>query len=336
LVNRSGLFFLVLVCHVRLCAQDVVAPEEPVNYCNSNVCGQPRPKAFEIGYARVVDFGVRTRGTENDSLRFDGEVRRNRRLDIKLRVPLLNKPAWKLSLGFAYSAENYSFERVSGPGADLLKQLEDRPLRSISTTLYAARYFKHTFLITRSKASLDHDGIESPSRGKNPIKYTLAVVFGWKRSDNTAYGAGVAFSYLLGKGQVLPVLSFAHTFSPRFGIEALLPQSVRGRFNLGEKNLLYVTADVEGANYNILFDGGGLDGTYFLERSYLRAYARLEHELHDWLWCGVEAGLGHTLNLSLATDHGVDRGRTVINTHVNDALFFGASIFIVPPRKMMK
>ncbi len=305
-------------------------------FCTSNVFGQGRPKAFEINYARTVDFFIRSTTVANDTLGFETEVRRNRRVDIKARIPLLNRPDWKLGIGFAYLVENYSFEESSGAGKPLLDQLEERPLRSIGSTLYIGRYFKRTYLIARARASLDHDGIESPSRDANPIKYSMAISFGWKPNMNTTYGGGLALSYLTGRLQLLPIAGFSHTFSPQFGLEALLPQSIKGRFNLNDKNLLYLAAEIEGANYNIMFSGEPLDGTFFLERSALRTYARLEHELHDWLWCGADLGLVHNLNLTLVTDHGVDPGREVIGTDVGNALFFGASVFIVPPRKMMK
>lgn len=324
--------------HFLLCSLIVLAGAvraQDTTFCTSSVVGQARPKAFELNYGRVVDFSIGTREVENDSLRFNTEVRRNRRIDIKARVPLLNRPDWKLSLGLGYLVENYSFEKNTGPATSLLDQLEDRPLRSIASTLYIGRFFKRTYIISRLRASLDHDGIETPSRDKNPIKYTAIGFFGWKPNPRTTFGGGLAFSYLLGRAQLLPIAGYSHTFNKHFGIELLLPQSIKGRFNLGDKKLLYLAAEIDGANYNILFAGQPLDGTFFLERSALRTSARFEHELHDWLWCGADIGVTHTLNLTLVTDHGVDRGRTVIGTRVNDALFFGASIFIVPPRKMM-
>ena len=329
-MKRDILFLWLCLVVPATLAQDTAF------FCTSGVTGQARPKAFELNYARVVDFSVATRDVENDSLRFNSEVRRNRRIDIKARVPLLNRPDWKLSLGLGYLVENYSFERFSGQATPLLEQLEDRPLRSISSTLYVGRYFRRTYVISRLRASLDHDGIESPSRAKNPIKYTAVAFFGWKRDANTTFGGGLAFSYLLGRAQLLPVVGFSRTFNRHFGIDLLLPQSAKVRFNLGDKDLLYVGAEIDGANYNILFTGQPLDGTFFLERSALRTFARYEHELHDWLWLGFDVGVTHTLNLTLVTDHGVDRGRTVIGTQVNDALFFGASVFIVPPARMMK
>ena len=324
---RSAIAFILLVGCAR--AQDST-------FCTSTVVGQARPKGIELTYERVVDYAVDTRRAANEALRFDSEVRRNRRIELKARVPVLNRPDWKLSLGLAYRTENYSFEESSGPGTILLDQLEERPLKSIATTLYMGRFFRRTYLLARARASLDRDGVESPDNENNPIKYTVAVLFGWKRSANTTYGFGAAFSYLLGQGQLLPVLSLAHTFTPRFGIEALLPQSIKGRFNLSEKDLLYLNAEVDGANYNLVFDAPQLSGTYFLERSSLRTYARYEHELHDWLWCGADLGWSRPINLSLTTDHDADRGEEVIHARATDALFFNVGVFIVPPRKMMK
>lgn len=325
-----GIMLLVCGCSFMISAQ-----AQDSTYCTSTVLGQGRPKAFEFNYGRIVDYSVDTRDVVNDSLQFKSEVRRNRRIDIKARVPLLIRPDWKISLGLGYLVENYSFEKFSGPATALLEQLENRPLRSLSTTLSAARYFKRTYLLSRFRASLDHDGVESPSRDDNPIKYTAIGFFGWKRNENTTFGGGLAFAYLLGRAQLLPIVGYSHTFNRHFGIELLLPQSAKARFNLGDKNLLYVAAEIEGANYNIAFSGQPLDGTFFLERSALRGSVRFERELYDWLWCGFDAGVVRVLNLTLVTDHGIDRGKTVIGTRVNEALFFGASIFIVPPRKMM-
>jgi hypothetical protein len=330
----ASIALIVLAGHAQLSAQGIAGLEEPAGYCTSTVCYQARPKAFELNYSRIVDFSLASSYVDNDSLRFNTEVRRNRRIDVKAKLPLLNRPDWKLALGFGYLVENYSFEESSGAGKSLLDQLEARPLRSISTTLYIGRYFKHTYLLARARASLDHDGLESPSREDNPIKYSVAVTYGWKPNENTTYGGGFAFTYLTGRLQLLPVAGISHTFSPHFGLEVLLPQSIKGRFNLSDKSLLYLAAEIDGANYNIFFSGQPLDGTFFLERSALRTAVRFEHELHDWLWCGADVGVTHTLNLTLVTDHGVDRGDTVLGTHVKDALFFGASIFIVPPRKM--
>lgn len=239
-------------------------------FCSSTVAGQARPKGIEFTYERIVDFAVDTRRAENEALRFDSEVRRNKRIDLKVRVPVFNRPDWGLSLGLAYRTENYSFEKSSGPGTVLLDQLEERPLKSIASTLYMGRFFKRTYLLVRARASLDRDGFELPDNEDNPIKFTVAALFGWKRSANTTYGIGAAFSYLLGNGQLLPVVSVAHTFSPRFGIEALLPQSIKGRFNLGQKDLLYLNAEIDGANYNLVFDAPQAQG-YLLPGAQQRA-----------------------------------------------------------------
>ncbi|MBL0126437.1 MAG: hypothetical protein IPP83_03035 [Flavobacteriales bacterium] len=303
-------------------------------YCDPSCIGQPRPKGFELNYERMLDYGIT--GVRNDITPGDyaAEVRRNARWKLKVRVPVYNTKAWKVNLGVGYSSENYSLERESGQAEQVLDLLEDIRLRSLSAGVYVVKPFigKH-YMVLRTNSSLNDDGGAIVDKG-NIMKHEVALAFGVKRDPYTAYGVGVAFSYTLGRARILPLIAYDHSFDPHWGLEILLPSHIRARYAFGQGNLLLFGAKVDGANYNIRLQGQGLDGIYFLERSDVRGFVRYEREIHDWLWFGADLGYNMNIDLSLVTDHGARRGDVILSNTVASAIYFGAGIFVVPPRSM--
>ncbi len=326
---RSVLSILFIAMASGLRSQDTTG------YCIPTIDGQPRPKGLELTYERMLDYGIT--GTRNDVSPGDyaTQVRRNARWKSKIRLPLLNTPAWKVNMGLGYSTENYSLEQESGSGDQVLSLLDDKQLRSISAGLYVVKPFVgNRYLVLRTNSSLNDDGTGTFASKQNSLKHEIALVYGIKRNASSSIGFGIAFGYTLGRASLLPVIGYDRSFNKHWGLEVLLPSYARARYAFGQGNLLLFGAKIDGANYNIRLQGQGLDGVYFLERSDLRAFMRYEREIHDWLWFGADVGLNTNLDLSLVTDHGAQRGEVILSNSVNNAFYFGAGFFVVPPKKM--
>jgi hypothetical protein len=239
-------------------------------------------------------------------------------------------------MGLGWSRETYSLESTPDGNDQVLNLLEGKELRSLSAGLYVIKSFiGKRYLVLRTNSSLNDDGGEIFSKG-NIMKHEVALAYGIKQSASTTMGIGVAFSYVLGRASILPIIAYDHSFDHQWGLEMLLPAHARVRYAFGDGNMLLVGTKLDGANYNIHLEGQGLNGIYFLERSDVRGFLRYEREIHDWLWFGADAGYNMNLDLSLVTDQAGRSGETILNNTVQSAFYFGAGLFIVPPSSMWK
>ncbi|MBZ0206590.1 MAG: DUF6268 family outer membrane beta-barrel protein [Flavobacteriales bacterium] len=313
----------------------VLAAQDSTVFCIPTIEGQPRPKGLELTYERMMDYGIQ--GTRNDvaSGDYTTEVRRNARFNSKLRFPVFIRRNFKLNMSLGYATENYELDNSGGYGSQVLSLLHEKQLRSIQAGLYIVKPFiGNKYLVVRTNSSMNDDGTGTFASKNNALKHEVAAVYGVKRDPRFSFGFGVAFSYTLGHASFLPVVAYQRSIDRHWGVDVLLPAHARVYYELGKSNRLLAGVKVEGTNYNIRLQEQGLNGVYYLERSDLRVFVRYEREIHDWLWFGADAGLNMNLDLSLVTDHGTQRGEVILSNTVNNAFYFGAGFFVVPPKSM--
>jgi hypothetical protein len=307
-------------------------------YSDPGVRGMQKPKGIEIKYERILDYSIRSRTRGEGLTDGAGEVRRSRRWDFKAKVPLVNRPAFKLAAGLHYLVEEYRFENVSVKPYPFYTSLEDKSLKSLGASLYLLKSTPgQTFFVIRASVSLNGDYQAGNFPTADYLRVSVSPLLGWKKTPHLSYGLGFSYSYDFGRPAIYPMLVYNQTFNQRWGVEAILPAYVKLRYNINPKSVAYLKAEGNGANYNIrlAYPNRQQTSTYYLRSLAARIVLDYEREIYDFLWCGLEAGVRRNLDFSLATTNR-RRSSTVLDNRLNDAFFFEATLFLVPPKRFLK
>jgi hypothetical protein len=246
----------------------------------------------------------------------------------------LNKYNLKIAFGLRYRIEDMFFDDLENNSFDFYRQLENKNLKSIGTSLYVIKPLKgNRFLLFRARASLNGDYDRDHRPTSDYLKFSLAPLIGWKKHNNLSYAVGLGYSQNFGRISVFPLVSYNQTFNEHFGVESLLPLYAKIRYStLDKKNFLYAGTKIEGATYNVRFSNGS-EG--YLNNSEIKYQISYEREIYDFVWVGIETGLRSNLNFSLS-ETPARQMSTIVNSNLNMSYYFGFSLFIVPPRKFSK
>src|SRR5882757_4681200 len=329
---------LLLFFYNSLPAQEIFSWSRETGYCNPSVVGLPRAKALVLKYELQPDYKIRSTGMQGGYGDNTGDINRNRRIDLRLRFPIINKASITIAGGIKYTHEEFRFNNAAASNYGFYKDMEDRPLKSLGLHLYAVRSTRtNKYFIVRASFDLNGD-FNSGQIGKSEfLKFSITPMLGWKKSENLSYAVGFSYGYTFGVPLVIPVLSYNYNFNCHWGIESLLPIHARIRYTKNEKNYWYAGMELSGASYRLNNEGTpfAVYDKLHLFRSELRYTLSYERELHDWLWMGLEAGGRHNLRFNL-TNGPRSNSDIIIKNRLNESAVFNASIFVVPPRGLLK
>lgn len=335
---QSILAGLLLVSCLTLEAQQGIIICTDSTFCVPAVYGMPRSKGLSIKQERVMDYRIVSDGSESGLESSEDEVKLNRRWEVKVRVPLIIKANIKVAMGLEYFHEEYRFEGFPSNEYPFYQVLEDKPLRSLGASFYILKpWLGKRYFIMRVGANFNADANLGDMFNGDFLKLSVAPLIGWKTSPYSSMAVGIAYSYDFGRQNIYPVFSYNRTFNSRWGLESILPLNVKLRYTSSEKSLFYVTAELNGAAYNIRLDDPSFpaDKDLLLRKSEIRFLLKWEREIHDWLWFGVEAGMRTNFEFSLR--NGLTRDADLlIDNDFNSAAVVNLGIFIVPPRKFLE
>ncbi|MCW3117286.1 MAG: hypothetical protein JWM28_1368 [Chitinophagaceae bacterium] len=332
------LFFPTYIISVSSQAQEIFSWSRETGYCNPSVIGLPRAKALIVKYELQPAYKMVSTGKQGNYGNSDGNINRNRRWDLRLRFPILNKPSLTIAAGIKYTQEEFRFNNIQSNNYEFYKDLEDRPLKSLGLHFYVLKPTKNKkYFILRTSFDLNGDYNSKHLSVKDFLKFSITPLIGWKQNENLSYAVGLSYGYNFGQPLIFPVLSINKNFNCNLGIESVLPVSIKLRYTKNEKNYIYTGFELSGASYR-LNNAGTPFSDYdklHLFRSELRYTINYEREIHDWLWFGVEGGVRHSFNFNLTNG---PRGRSdvIIKNKLRDAPVLSAGIFVVPPRGLLR
>ncbi|MTI28602.1 hypothetical protein [Fulvivirga kasyanovii] len=329
---------ILQIVFLLLSASPVLAQEPIINctdsvFCVPGVVGLPRSKGIVIKREIVRDYWIKSESGDGKS---SAEVRRNRRWEFKLRAPIILKDGFKMAAGVKYFVEEFNFEQPDNLDYPFYQNLENRSLRSIRGEIFMVKPTRtNKYYLLRLSAGLNGD-YQSESFAKNDFfKFSISPLIGWKKNDYVSYAFGVAFSYGFGRRSIYPLVAYNRSFNNQWGIETILPAEIKLRYStLNLKNYFYAKAELHGSNYSIRLDEAKND-LVFLDKSEVRFLLTWEREIHDWLWFGLEGGLRSNINFDLSDDASISAD-VLVENRLNSAFVYNFSIFVVPPRKLLK
>lgn len=272
-------------------------------------------------------------------------VTKNRRAFIKGYVPLWNRPHLKVIIGVNYDREEFQFREPNNSA--FFRNLEDKGLKNLGTQLAVIRPIDAThWYLARVKGELNGDYTSDELNFDEYLRMSGEFIYGWKRSPLFAWGVGLQVSYTFGRQSIYPAILYNRTWNEHWGVEALFPARVSFRYNVNAKTLFYGGYTVDGLSYNIRLRQNLPDGrnTLILRQTELKPRLRVEREIYDFLWIGLEGGYRYNASFNGFDDdgnagfsllRGSKRPRLIDNT-LGGAPYVAVELFLVPPRKLLK
>jgi hypothetical protein len=336
-MSKCPLILIVVLCTTNVCAQEIFSWSKETGYCTPSVVGLPRPKAFIFSYELQPHYKITSTAKDDNFVNDNAEINRNRRLDFRLRFPIINKPSLTIAAGLKYSREEFRFDDYPTSSA-FYNNLENRDLRSIGAHFYVVKPTKSKrYFIIRSALDFNGDYPSDKIKAGEFLKFSLAPLIGWKKNDNLSYGVGFSYGYAFGRPLIYPVFSYNRNFNCNWGIESILPVNLKLRYTKNEKNYFYAGFELQGHSYRLEVTDSAFSpyDKLHLFHSELRFTITYEREIHDWLWFGVEGGLRHNLSFNI-TDGPKSNSDVILKNKLSEAALINASIFIVPPKGFLR
>ncbi|MFT5165364.1 MAG: hypothetical protein ACI8P3_000589 [Saprospiraceae bacterium] len=326
------LFFPFLLL-TTLVAQDLVITPIGEILCKPGVINKSPGKGFLIEYELNPD--IRMRSNNAASLSNPTKVGVNKRFNLKLKAPLINKEKFKMLVGWNYYSEEYKFTYVGQDNASIFNNIDDEHLKSSRISLYAIRPINHKYYVAiKAVASYNGDYDGALSFDERYTRYDFAGIFGVKKRTNLEWGVGLLVRKNFTKSfPLLPFAVYNQTFNAKWGVEITFPTSLQGRYNFNKKSLLLFGPQYQSRSYSIdITDKAtNIEAPYLLRRSELRFNVRYDHNIKSWLW--LELSTGYVRNFSTRFDV-VEKGADVGLTKVTptNGPFFKFGLFLSPPK----
>jgi hypothetical protein len=312
--------------------------EADSSYCDPSVVGAPPTKGIIFKYERILDYQIRSDSRVAEISDEKGEVRLNRRIELKVRAPLVLKKNLNVALGFRYFMEKYRFDNINHSEYPFYKSLENKPLKSIGGTLYVVKPFiGNKYFMLRAGLDLNGDYTIDDLPTIKFLRISITPLFGIKKDEFSSYAIGFSYNHVFGRPVISPIVTINKTFNKQWGLETTLPTHVRLRYTASPKNIWHLVTELNGGNYTLRLNDSILSQrqSVYLQKSEIRFLINYEREIYDFLWFSLEAGMRTNINFKLANSFR-QRRNPIIDNKLNNALLVNASFFLVPPKKMMK
>jgi hypothetical protein len=302
-------------------------------YCTNKVTNLSPSKIVALSYDAVMGFDVQKFDAEGNELTNLSKVSFNQSFRLDANVPLISNRKMILGGTFNYWDTRYNFSETSGDVMNLLKENGIRTA-ALGFLLFKPLNEKH-FLIFQGEAALNgmytYNGTISPEF--NHMRYSGAVLFGWKFNDNTNFGFGVVRTYRGGRLLHLPAVLWNKTFNQKWGVEMLLPARAQVRYNFSSKSLANFGFDVEGHSYRIQAqkdtDFAKNNSLAELRHSGIRFRLGWDRALSDFIWFNIQAGVRYNYRLAFDAD---EKQKTEIQSYkIGLPLYFRVGFSLVSP-----
>ncbi len=298
-------------------------------YCVPALKGVPIGKGLSIEYQNVSGYSLKTTDKTGDFLDAESAMRSNTNLEIKLKVPVVNKDHINILLGLKYTKEEFHFSQPAKH--PFYQNLEDRGLTSMgvnATIIKPTRSKKFWILKANADLNGDYGAIHSIS---DYLKFSISPALGLKVNENFSYALGASFNYRFGSPLVIPVAAFNININEKWGLDAILPVFIRSRYQYNQNLIWQNSIEIDGASYKIanFNDEFNAFSKLHLHRSDIKITTRIEKKLIGWLWAASEIGLRENLIFNL-NNSVQSKTNIIFKNELSTAFLFNVSLFLSP------
>jgi len=325
------------------------------SFCNNKVLGQTPTTLIGVSYTfqGPQDFtaGNPSDNTLGTDLSESNNIQNTQELGLAGNFPIISRNNILVNLNVAYTEQYYRFTNETS-NHPFTQGLQDNPLRSASTlaTIFKPLNDKR-FLLGQVGLAFNGDFNYSDfNQDANTLRFSAALLYGFKPNDRLMYAFGLARTYLGGSLNYVPIVYYYHTFrNEKWGAELLLPSRGFLRYRFNSTSLAGIGFNVLGNTYR-LNNFANLPGAMVpgnpnafaqaqeveLRRSEIRLGARYMRSIKGFVWLFAEAG--YRVNYSFDIDRGGDFLRLFgnddpyyIENELGNPLYFTIGISYVSP-----
>ena len=300
-------------------------------YCSPGV----KNKSMSRGAA--ISYNWLNRGTFNEQdYSFTDDLSRYNKFQnfkIKLKAPIILKDNFKLLIGYSYFSEFFDFQNIGTDFNYVFNELNNQSLKSNSLSLIISKPLNETrYLAFRFKYSASGDYENLFSFESQYAIYKFAGFYGIKPHENLEWGIGLGVSKSFRRNNILPFILFNKNFNKKWGIEAVFPGLIFGRYNLNTSNIFLFGAEYNSESYRIDSDNELplQQFAYAYNHSEIKTSIRYEHRFTPWVWGAIKTGYQFNFSSDFETKNEIVAD---FNANPTGALFLNLSIFISPPNK---
>ena len=325
------LVFLIYCC--RPCAAqlrvDGVLDAEK-RFCNPGIVGKSRSRGVEIRYTRLPGAPLQYKSGEGYTPKAIEGVEQ---LSFKLKLPLVNRPDWKVLLGFSHQPETIFFDASQETATQsIFNDMHDARLKRSGIGLYVVKVVdenEYLGFTAKLNQSGDFDQLINFGREYRAVNINIARAF--KESEDFEWGYGIAFSSNFRRTLALPFIIYNRNFNEDWGIESIFPGYVNVRRNITSKTILLGGYQFNSRNYAINHDRQPTNGPvdYHLNHSEIQFGFTLEQQIVPWVWFDVQAGYQYNFATRLEAQ---TEEFSSFQVHPGHTPYFGLSFFLSPPR----
>ena len=314
--------------------EDVVAETlNPRCYCKPGVKNKSRSKGI------VLSYGLLNNGSfEADDEPLTGPASQYNawhNLNIKVKVPLINKEKLKVLLGYSYYSDIINFSFLGPDYTETLTNLNDQALKSNSFGIYMTRSLNEkNYIGGRFRISSNGNyGGWMHFEGRTNI-YKFLGVYGIKPNDNLEWGFGINITHGFRGTFAIPLFIYNRTFNEQWGIEMALPGFVNMRYNVNEANILLAGVEYGSKSYRLDVNNNTAESfDYAYNHSEITFSVRLEHRFAPWIW--GNARIGYQTNFTNEFESRSENTQT-FELDPSSGAFFKVGLFLSPPDKFLE
>ena len=306
---------------------------------SANVPGMPLPKGLEINHRYFTGTSINAIPVFNEFVADRAKLEQVTFFQFKLKIPLVIKPTANFLIGFDYNERKYHFSQSETLESSLFQEMNQEQLRSREISLYYSKALdKKHFISVKTDFALNGDLRRIDDFGvTNFVRYSAAVIYGWKPHQNLAHGIGLYLNYSLGRPSIYPVFLWNKKINERWGIEAKVPANIQFRRDFGKNSRLYMGYTLDGNTYVLDSQIEPLSQfeTAELRRSDIIFQVRYEKEIYDFIWFEIGAGYSFNFRLKVSEENSFNDEKLLRN-ELDPSFVFRGSLFVVPTEGLKK
>ncbi len=260
--------------------------------CQPGVVNRSPSKAASFAYTINPDYKMLSPDAEKPT-----KVRRNERYESRLKIPLLYHPQLKIMLGLDYTLERYHFLDIDPDNYPLFKHLNETDLKNAGISASFFHPINHKYYTSlRLSANWQGDFDGFLKLDNRYAVYRITSMIGVKKREDLEYGAGLLLNKGFRGNSIVPFGFYNQTFNDHWGVEAVLPTSLKVRYNISESRLLMAGTEFTSQNYalNVMLPGLATnqtkDALYHFRRASIDVVGTFYQRLSGWTWLQFKAG----------------------------------------------
>lgn len=303
------------------------------SFCAPGIQNKSRGRGLEISYDYLRGAPIFGPNGAYPGI-IPQELNHIQRLNVKLKLPLVNKPGLKMLVGYDYQPETYAFgesqilEKASSP----FNSIDSRTLKSNGVGFYLLKSLDHqSYFGVRLKMRLNGDYAGWIDFNQRYAAYSATLLYGVKKHDDLEWGLGIGLSHNFRRTLALPFLMYNRNFNDKWGLEATFPANVQGRYNLKKGTILLFGYSFQSNNYSVdmpRFDTGATT-VFHLNHSEIKMGISVERKLMPWVWINGKAG--YQFNFATRLESKLN-GAPSVDIRPGNAPYMNLGFFLSPPR----